>query len=66
MGRGLVLDGALKDPLVHYRLLLVSISPLDALIIGILISKHLTIHSVGAQPLTSAGFSTEMDRSLYS
>ena len=52
---GFVLDGALKDPLVHYWLLILSTAPLDALITGFLISKHLTIYSVGGQSLTSAG-----------
>ena len=40
---GFVLDGALKDPLVHYRLLILSTAPLEALMITILIFKHLTI-----------------------
>ena len=44
---GFVLDGALKDPLVHYRLLILSTAPLEALIDTILIFKHLTIQCRG-------------------
>ena len=56
MGRGACSRWGSQDPLVHYRLLIVSTVPLDALIIGFLIFKHLTIYSGGGQSLTSAGF----------